>query len=139
MQEDEGAKELPRAPESATKEVKEFYETYSEEVNRLSNRRKLFWMFLIEDVPELFIEILLVVFIDANQMNFIWWLSTITTLFHLFRHTLEYVVGRRLLYKLKAKLPEVFREPGQLKQVGFTVEQLREQHDYSLGKCKEAA
>ena len=136
--EDQEAKDLPKAPESLPGEVKEFYELYSQEVGRLETRRELFWLFAIEDVPELIIEILLVVNLDRDELTLIWWLSTITTLFHLFRHTLEYVVGRRLLYKLKAKLPEVFREPGQLKQVGFTVKQLREQHDYSWGKCKEA-
>ena len=137
--EDQEAKDLPKAPESLPGEVKEFYELYSQEVARLNLRRELFWLFAIEDVPELIIEILLVVNLeDPDELTLIWWLSTITTLFHLFRHTLEYVVGRRLLYKLKAKLPEVFREPGQLKQVGFTVKQLREQHDYSWEKCKEA-
>ena len=136
--EDQEAKDLPKAPESLPGEVKEFYELYSQEVGRLETRRELFWLFAIEDVPELIIEILLVVNLDPDELTLIWWLSTISTLFHLFRHTLEYVVGRRLLYKLKAKLPEVFQEPGQLKQVGFTVKQLREQHDYSWGKCKEA-
>ena len=56
--EDQEAKDLPKAPESLPGEVKEFYELYSQEVGRLETRRELFWLFAIEDVPELIIEIL---------------------------------------------------------------------------------
>ncbi len=134
--EDEDMNNLPKARESEPEQIKEFYKLYSQEVERLNSRRELFWLFALEDVPELIIEILLVLNLDRQELSTIWWLSTMSTLLHLFRHTVEYAVGRRLLYKLKAKVPAVFREPGQLKQVGFTIKQLRERHSYSLDDCR---
>ena len=108
------AADLVGMPDEATR----FIEQYRDEEARLVTGRELFFMFLIEDLPELVIEMLLVLLLDQDEMTFVWWLSTMSTVGHLLRHGIEFLVDRQLLHSLQTKLPEVFHKRGQLKRVG---------------------
>ena len=46
--ENEKAKDLPKAPEPLPEEIKKFYEPFSQEVAHLNLRRELFWLFAID-------------------------------------------------------------------------------------------
>ena len=62
----------------------------------MNKNRELFTLFLLEDVPELAIEIMLVAAFP-EQGKFVLWLSTIPTALKFIRHTLVYIVSMRML------------------------------------------
>ena len=86
--------------------------------------RLLFAIFCIEDIPELAIEIT-VLAQAPDQMTFVWWLSTISTIVHLGRHYYGYREASQNKADMVANAKEVF-DVEQLKRIGFTAQQLKD-------------
>lgn len=75
------------------------------------SRRLLLKLFFIEDVPEFAIE-LAIVWLDSSQLGFVYWLSVLTTSFHILRHSMSTYLAedrKKNSQKLNAQLNPVLK------------------------------
>jgi len=102
----ESSKIIP--PKNASWMLQDFYKLYNEFKYDYSSRAFLFALFLIEDVPELFIEILVWINFDFDEADStkksIFLFSFVTTLVHLCRHIYLFWCALSAKNKIKEKL-----------------------------------
>ena len=115
-----------RAPATVTNQTqRKFYATYNAAKASQERKEILVMLFMIEDFPELIIEILVLLVAGLNTSTLVWYLSTITTVVHMFRHLHAFYMSRKIHSKLLMNVPEYFTAK-QLRELEFTVSQLKE-------------
>merc|ERR1712185_496453 len=115
-----------RAPATVTNQTqRKFYATYNAAKASQERKEILVMLFMIEDFPELIIEILVLLVAGLNTSTLVWYLSTITTVVHMFRHLHAFYKSRKIHSKLLMNVPEYFTA-AQLRELEFTARQLKE-------------
>jgi hypothetical protein len=123
----------------ATYAVRDFYNLYEEIKMDLSTRQFLMMIFLIEDIPELIIEVLLAVKEKKGKIDTILLISLVATTVHLTRHSWSLYASWRGKNKITTQFGDVLK-PSDLFKFDYTVEKvLKKTKNYPYEQVIEVA